>query len=135
MPSDLEQEVRSLLGGGRKIEAVKFYKERTGCSLKDAKDAIEAIQVSDSEPEPKLADTELERKVLSLLEAGEKLDAVKHYRDQTGASLEESKLTVESIAARHGMLFERGWSSRVLIVTLVALVGVSVLVGFVMLKQ
>ena len=29
---------------GRKIEAIKIYREETGCSLKEAKDAVEAWQ-------------------------------------------------------------------------------------------
>ncbi len=41
--ADLEQEVRSLLDQGKKIEAVKVYKHHTGSGLKDAKDAVEAL--------------------------------------------------------------------------------------------
>ena len=44
LTADLEREVRSLLDQGKKIEAVKVYKDRTGASLKDAKDAVESFQ-------------------------------------------------------------------------------------------
>ena len=36
-------EIASLLQGGRKIEAIKRYREATGVGLKEAKDAVEAI--------------------------------------------------------------------------------------------
>lgn len=36
--------VRELLAGGRKIEAIKMYREATGVGLKEAKDAVDAIE-------------------------------------------------------------------------------------------
>lgn len=41
--SDVESEVLPLLEGGKKIQAIKLYRERTGVGLKEAKDAVEAI--------------------------------------------------------------------------------------------
>ena len=41
--SPLETEIISLLEAGRKIEAIKLYRERTSTGLKEAKDAVEAI--------------------------------------------------------------------------------------------
>ena len=40
----LEEEVRRLVAAGSLINAIKLYRERTGCSLKDAKDAVERIR-------------------------------------------------------------------------------------------
>ncbi|HVF42607.1 MAG TPA: hypothetical protein VM936_06335 [Pyrinomonadaceae bacterium] len=40
----LEEEVRRLVAAGNLINAIKLYRERTGCSLKDAKDAVERIR-------------------------------------------------------------------------------------------
>jgi hypothetical protein len=40
---NLEQQVRSLLEHGKKLEAVHLYKEETGASLADAKQAVEAM--------------------------------------------------------------------------------------------
>jgi ribosomal protein L7/L12 len=42
----LESKIRSLLSKGKKIEAVKIYREEYGISLKEAKDAVERIEVS-----------------------------------------------------------------------------------------
>ena len=39
---ELSQAVRDLANQGRKIEAIKVYREETGVGLKEAKDAVEA---------------------------------------------------------------------------------------------
>jgi ribosomal protein L7/L12 len=36
-------EVRELVAGGNKIQAIKVYREHTGLGLKEAKDAVEAL--------------------------------------------------------------------------------------------
>jgi len=38
-----EGEVRQLVAAGKLIEAIKLYRARTGCGLKEAKDAVERI--------------------------------------------------------------------------------------------
>jgi ribosomal protein L7/L12 len=39
-----QQTVLALLASGRKIEAIRVYREATGLGLKDAKDAVEALE-------------------------------------------------------------------------------------------
>jgi len=39
----LEAQVLTLLEGGKKIVAIKLYRQQTGCDLKNAKDAVEAL--------------------------------------------------------------------------------------------
>jgi len=41
--AELEEEILALLRGGKKIEAVKVYREQTGSDLKDALQAIDAL--------------------------------------------------------------------------------------------
>ncbi len=42
MPDEeLDEEVRTLADDGKKIEAIKLYRELTGAGLKEAKDAID----------------------------------------------------------------------------------------------
>jgi ribosomal protein L7/L12 len=41
--NDFERTLLLLLEAGRKIEAIKVYRERTGVGLKEAKDAVEAL--------------------------------------------------------------------------------------------
>ncbi len=36
--------VREALEGGNKIEAIRLYRQATGASLRDAKDAVEALE-------------------------------------------------------------------------------------------
>jgi len=43
---NLGDEARHLAGEGRKIEAIKAYREATGAGLKDAKDAVEAYRAN-----------------------------------------------------------------------------------------
>jgi len=42
--NDLQEQVRSLLLQGNKIEAIKIYREATGLGLKESKDAVELIE-------------------------------------------------------------------------------------------
>jgi ribosomal protein L7/L12 len=42
---DLEKPILELLVAGKKIAAIKLYRERTGSGLKDSKDAVEALAV------------------------------------------------------------------------------------------
>jgi len=46
IPADaaLEETVLDMLRQRRKIDAIKLYRERTGAGLKDAKDAVEALE-------------------------------------------------------------------------------------------
>lgn len=40
----VRQEIMMLLRSGRKIEAIKVYREKTGVGLKEAKDAVERLE-------------------------------------------------------------------------------------------
>lgn len=44
LDTGLDTQVLSLLHGGRKIEAIRLVRERTGQGLKEAKDAVEALE-------------------------------------------------------------------------------------------
>jgi hypothetical protein len=44
LPHDLKQQVLKLRAEGRLIEAVKLVRERMGCGLKEAKDAVDALR-------------------------------------------------------------------------------------------
>ncbi len=95
---------------GRKIEAIKLYREQTGAGLKEAKDAIERLvatgRLPENQDEPPLADLadEYQSRLLDLLRAGRKIEAIKEYRQRTGTGLKEAKESVEALAARHGIV-------------------------------
>src|SRR5262249_42665654 len=89
--------VRSLMEAGQKIEAIKLFRERTGASLKESKDAVEAIQRGQAFPAGSLGDRAFEDEVATLLEQGQKIEAIKRYRERTGVGLKEAKDAVEAI--------------------------------------
>ena len=46
LPDDKIAALRELLFAGRKIEAIKLYREMTDVGLKEAKDAVESLESS-----------------------------------------------------------------------------------------
>lgn len=99
-------ELMSLLSN-EKIKAIKLYREDTGASLADAKNAVERMQlglrmgivhqesgVSAMFSEASdLPGGEVERLVLQ----GKKIQAIKLYREQTGLGLREAKEAVDAL--------------------------------------
>ncbi len=120
--ADLEQQVRLLLDQGQKIAAVKLYKDRTGAGLAEAKQAVEALQAGAAPPSPPGIGGDLEAELLRLLGRGDKLEAVKLYKDQTGVSVLEAKQAVESLAARDGLETQRGGCLGVVLAVVLAAV-------------
>jgi ribosomal protein L7/L12 len=102
---DLRLQLLSLLEQGQKIEAVKLCRERTGLGLKEAKDAVEALQRDGAwnHPERPAPAVGLDAELLKLLADGQKLPAIKLHRQQTGGGLKDSKDYVESLARQHGV--------------------------------
>jgi len=80
-PQKVEQEIRELLAARQKINAIKVYRQVTGAGLKDAKEAVEAI------------------------EAGGKLDA---SRLTTQVNLTSSPADEASIIAQASLLVREG---------------------------
>src|SRR5262249_22145957 len=99
----LEREIRSLLSQGNKIGAIKLYRAHTGAGLADAKSAVELIEKGEPLPDEKAVAGDLEDQILELMGRGQKIEAIKHYRERTGAGLKEAKDAVELLATRHGI--------------------------------
>src|SRR3954468_363698 len=93
-----------LMEGGQKIGAIKLYRERTGVGLKEAKDAVEAIQRGQATPSGAPIGRDIENEVISLLEQGQKIGAIRLFRERTGVGLKESKEAVETLAERRGII-------------------------------
>jgi len=109
-PAQLEAELRELVQKGNKLAAIALYRSATRVGLKEAKDAIEALErgeplvfpilgavasaVSDTSPD------DLETQITNLLHQGRKLDAIKLYREATDVGLAEAKEIVEAIERR-----------------------------------
>jgi ribosomal protein L7/L12 len=96
-------EVQALALSGKKIEAIKRYRELRDTSLTEAKAAVEALERGEQPrewaPPPDLrseAGVDWDE-LRGLVNSGQKLEALKRYRAQTGKSLEESLPVIDAL--------------------------------------
>ena len=73
--SSFEVDLRLLLANGKKIEAIKLYRERTGAGLAEAKEAVEAFEQGESLPKTEAPSSDVDREVVSLLETARRTSA------------------------------------------------------------
>jgi ribosomal protein L7/L12 len=133
----LAAQLRVLLAEGRKLEAIKLYREATGVGLQEAKEAVDSLAAggawatggefaeSAASPttEPLKIDESLELELLALLERRTLLAAVKLCMQRTGASLAEAKQAVNELATRHGLQPASGCGGVLGVLIIVAVVG------------
>ncbi len=100
-----DSEVRLLLQRGQKVEAIKLLVATRSLGLKEAKDAVDALELTGVLP-PLGADVALRvltpeavAEITSLAVAGRQIDAIRLYRERTGADLKESKEAVEALVS------------------------------------
>lgn len=105
-----DPDVRQLLASGQKLEAIKQYRARFNTGLKEAKDAVDALEAGQQPTTvaPRLAtatrqpasaadtDPEIQR----LIANRQLIDAIKRYKELTGLGLKEAKDAVERLAGR-----------------------------------
>lgn len=109
MPTqELPVEVHAALQSGDIIEAIKLLRAATGMGLKEAKDCIEASQRGDAvsfpsanfendDPFPSLSrPAGYTAEVLTAMQQGNKIEAIKLMREHTGLGLKEAKDAVEA---------------------------------------
>ena len=98
---DQVQQIHKLLHERQLIQAVKVYRDATGVSLAEAREAVERMALNEySKPQAGVRnydDPVLEGKIRSLLSKGKKIDAVKIYRAEYGTSLKDATDAVERI--------------------------------------
>ncbi len=117
-----DRNVVELLRSGRKIEAIKRYRQQTGVGLKEAKEAVERMGVEMVSPgryaglkegyplgSDELRDSfggsnqysspSLDDELRELVGRGQKINAIKRYREVTGVGLKEAKDVVDKIEA------------------------------------
>ncbi len=87
--------------GGNKIAAIKLCREATGMGLAEAKEWVEKLETSPDAALSPVPEAGALSPVADLLFAGEKIAAIKLYREQVkpGAGLKESKKAVEQLEA------------------------------------
>lgn len=97
--------VRDALRAKDKISAIKLYREYTGLGLAEAKAAVEALEQTGSLPAPTNTvtapglDANVLAQVQQALFQGQKIEAIKLYREATSQGLKESKDAVEKMEA------------------------------------
>ena len=92
LSEDDRVQIAAAIRGGRKIEAIKLYRMATGEGLKEAKDAIDAMDAEMPADIP-------HEQIAEALFAGHKIEAVRLYRKAAGTDLRESKLAVDALEA------------------------------------
>jgi ribosomal protein L7/L12/DNA-directed RNA polymerase subunit RPC12/RpoP len=106
-------EVTRLAQAGQKIEAIKLFRQLTGVGLKDAKDVVDGIAAGQpftlsslETSQPVLNKSAMLNEVARLVEVGNKLEAIKVYRETFDVSLAEAKAAVYVSDAKGLQVFE-----------------------------
>ena len=105
---DFTGQIRSLLAQGKKIEAIRLARDKTGFPLDAAKDMVETIEKAGgaaASPAPAAVDPlalirdakDLSNEVYRLVKLGNKIDAIKLVREKTGLGLKEAKDLVDRV--------------------------------------
>lgn len=99
------ERIAELIEQGRKIEAIKLLRERTGIGLAEAKAQIEQLtaEAADQTPPAERAGLDtpgLPEDVLSYARAGRTIEAIKVLRERTGVGLKEAKERIEAEVGR-----------------------------------
>ena len=123
LDSELRAELLALLQEGQKIEAIKLYRDRTAAPLASAKALVEALARGENPRMSGQLAGVSEEELLALLEQGQKIEAIKLYRERTGAGLKDAKDAVEAIGLKHGLMSKRAGCAAVLLAFLPVLLG------------
>ena len=95
--------VHAAIAANKKIQAIKVYRQIFGTSLKDAKDAVDAMARGESvshpvsRPTPPAGSAPTMDDVRAALANGKKILAIKHYREIHDVGLKEAKDAVEAL--------------------------------------
>ncbi|MGH8105740.1 MAG: ribosomal protein L7/L12, partial [Arenimonas sp.] len=99
--SPLPDNVLEALQAGQTIEAIKLLRLATGLGLKEAKDAVDAHLQGFSVNVPVIPPAnQMPTSVMAALQSGNKIEAIKLLREQTGLGLKEAKDAVEGMEVR-----------------------------------
>lgn len=108
-----DPDIVGLLAAGQEIEAIKRYRERYRVGLKEAKDAVDAMERgSPTGAAPRRRGSmapgaAFPPAVDDALRAGQKIEAVKLYRQEYGVGLKEAKDAVDARQAELGLTAEK----------------------------
>src|SRR5512136_459925 len=118
-PASALDEIRELAKAGNIIDAIRKYREIYKVDLRQAKEAVEALQagrlVMPSAPGMHSSEelTRALQEVQRLLAAGNQIEAIKIYRQNYDVSLARAKYAIEQIAAGQTAWPEAGFHGPV----------------------
>lgn len=97
---NVDEAIQNAIRAGNKIEAIKLYKEKTGLGLAEAKENIEAMMRGDT-PAWGVGATSVDHDTLiqNAIRAGQKIEAIKLYREKTGLGLKEAKDAIDAMSS------------------------------------
>src|SRR5687768_353664 len=101
-------EIRDRLAGSSESDVHEQVKRRGYFVTR-----ISCVPGSEDVMPPTQNTSELDAALLPLLRAGKKIEAVKRYKEATGAGLREAKAYVEGLAQQHGVPSTEGCTVRV----------------------
>jgi outer membrane protein assembly factor BamB/ribosomal protein L7/L12 len=116
-PASALDEIRKLAKAGNILDALTKYREIYGVDLKEAKDAMDALQAGRlatlSAPGMRAPDelTKALEEAQRLLSAGDKIGAIKIYREHFDVSLARAKYAIEQINAGNTLQPEAGFQT------------------------
>lgn len=97
----LDDVLRGLVDSRQKIQAIKFYRQVMGVGLKEAKEYVDRLEagvapgagvhVASPAHDPQMDE------VRRLAQSGQKIPAIKRYRELTGLGLKDAKEAVEAM--------------------------------------
>jgi ribosomal protein L7/L12 len=103
MPRSLTQteldRIHAALADGLKIEAIKLYREASGAGLAEAKKFVEDLEAGrtpGTSPVESVTNDDIDQ-IQAAVFAGEKIKAIKLYRESTGEGLKESKDFIDAL--------------------------------------
>jgi ribosomal protein L7/L12 len=107
--SQVPDRVAEAIGSNRKLDAIRLYRESSGLGLKESKDFIENLMSPERQIRMKLDallkhsgisfddQSNVPSGVLEALRRGQKIEAIRLYRESTHSGLKEAKERVEEI--------------------------------------
>lgn len=107
-----DPEVLDSLAAGQKINAIRRYRELTGVSLKEAKDAIDYLELNPARKKKTGGGTlPVDAGIRDMIRRGQKEEAIRAYQNFTGVSLSDARDEIERIAWEEQEADERSRSA------------------------
>jgi len=99
----LPQDVLEALSRGNKVEAIKCLRTRTGMGLKEAKELVDRHSTHATAPAPDISTRPvIPASVIAALSEGNKIEAIRLYREFAGTGLKEAKDAIDRLEVEHG---------------------------------